>query len=332
MKIRAIVALAVPLACMSARADNIYVESRGGANLFVVNSDTGDKTSIGSYGPNGTGLGVLAQAFSPNGTLYAVLRGGSASLCQLVTVDPSSGGAGNTLTTTSIGFTGVPVEAMAFTPDGTLYAANFNTNNLYTLNLKTGAATLIGNLGFDGIMDMAWDPFSFTMYAVASLCDGSAVYSIDLISGAGTKITDVQNPCLMTLAIDSSNRFLSTDFSNPNSPLYKIDLEHGTLDVIGSTGLGNTMGATAQPEEGAEIQVLEAALSNLNLDFGITNSLNKKLAAALDAFQADDTASACVALQDFLNEVNAQSGKKISSSNASNLLDAAAAIRTLLGC
>lgn len=332
MKTKATFALVALLACISAQADNTYIESKGGANLFVVNSDTGDKTSLGSYGPNGTGLGVLAQAFSPSGTLYAVLRGGSATLCQLVTVDLSSGGAGNTLTTTPIGFTGVPVEAMAFTPDGTLYAANFNTNDLYTLNLSTGAATFVGHLGFEGIMDLAWDPFNFTMYAVASLCDGSAIYSIDLTSGAGTKITDVQNPCLMTLAIDSSNRFLSTDFSDPNSPLYKIDLEHGTLDIIGSTGLGNTMGATAQPEAAAEIQVLEAALSNLNLDFGITNSLNKKLAAALGAFQAGDTASTCVALQDFSNEVNAQLGKKISSSNASNLLDAAAAIRILLGC
>src|SRR5689334_15250224 len=95
--------LVVLLACMSAGADNIYIESRGGANLFVVNSDTGDKISLGSYGPGGTGVGVLAQAFSPSGTLYAVLHGGNAALAQLVTVDLSSGGAGNTLTTNPIG-------------------------------------------------------------------------------------------------------------------------------------------------------------------------------------------------------------------------------------
>src|SRR5690348_15866353 len=100
MKTKAVFALVVLLTCMSAMADNVYVESRGGANLVVVNSDTGDKTSLRSYGANGTGVGVLAQGFSPNGTLYAVIRGDSSTLSQPVTVDLSTGGAGNTLTIT----------------------------------------------------------------------------------------------------------------------------------------------------------------------------------------------------------------------------------------
>ena len=73
-------------------------------------------------------------------------------------------------------------------------------------------------------------------------------------------------------------------------------------------------------------------VSNLDLGFGITTSLHKKLAAALGALQADDTASACAALQDFMSEVSAQSGKKINSRSASALMEYAGAIRTLLGC
>src|ERR1700716_3893315 len=106
--------------CVSAPATPIYIES-GGTTLYVVNSDTAASTLVGPYGF----AGVLAQDFSPDGTLYAVVRGGNASLAQLATVNLQTGAA------TLIGSpAGVQVEAMAFTPDGTLYAANFNTNNL----------------------------------------------------------------------------------------------------------------------------------------------------------------------------------------------------------
>ena len=238
LKNKAMFTLVVLLACMCARADNIYIESQG-TTLYVVNSTNGASTLIGTYGFTG----VLAQAFSPSGTLYAITRGGSSTLAQLATVNLNTGAA------TLIGSpTGVQVEAMAFTPDGTLYAANFNTNNLYTLNPSTGAATLVGPLGFSGIMDLAWDPANSTMYAIASLCSGSSLYSINRSSGAGTLVTAIpSNSCLMSLALDSSNRLLATDFSNPNSPLYQIDPTTGNLINLGNTGLGSTMGATAAP-------------------------------------------------------------------------------------
>lgn len=236
MKIKAMFTLVVLLTSMCAWADSIYIES-GGNKLYVVDSNTGASTFIGPYA-----LPVVAQAFSPNGTLYAITRGGNTTLAQLATVNLTTGAQ------TLVGSpTGVQTEAMAFTPDGTLYAANFNTNNLYTLNPSTGAATLVGALGFTGIMDLAWDPANSTMYAVASLCNGSSLYSINLSSGAGTLVTPVANSCLMSLAIDSSNRLLTTDFANPNSPLYQIDVATGNLTSLGNTGLGSTMGATAAP-------------------------------------------------------------------------------------
>src|SRR3954466_13084139 len=157
-----------------ANAAPIYIES-GGTTLYVINSTNGTSTLVGPYGV----VGVLSQDFSPSGTLYAVFRGGNASLAQLATVDLQTGAA------TPIGLpVGVQIEAMAFTPDGTLYGANFDTNNLYTLTLTTGAATLVGPLGFANIMDMAWDPATHTMYAIESAagCGGTAsgLYSLNL--------------------------------------------------------------------------------------------------------------------------------------------------------
>ena len=228
----------------SAQATPIYIES-GGTTLFVVDSGTAASTLVGPYGFPG----VLAQDFSPAGTLYAVVRGGNASLAQLATVNLQTGGA------TLIGSpAGVQVEAMAFTPDGTLYAANFNTNNLYTLSLTTGAATLVGPLGFANIMDMAWDPANSTMYAIESAqgCGGSAsgLYSINLApapTARGTLVTSIPSDnCLMSLAIDFANRLLATDFMAPG-PLFQIDPVTGNLTNLGNTGLGGTMAAATAP-------------------------------------------------------------------------------------
>ena len=220
----------------SARAASIYIESSG-TTLYGVDSDTGASSLIGSYGVTG----VLAQAFSPNGTLYAIFNAGSA-LAHLATVDIHTGAA------TPIGSSaGVPLEAMAFAPDGTLYAGNFNTNNLYTINVSTGAATLVGALGFTGIMDMAWDPANSTMYAIASLCAGSSLYSINLATAAGTLVTGIASDnCLMALAVDSANRLLATDFGTA-SPLFQIDPANGNLTNLGNTRLVSTMGAAAAP-------------------------------------------------------------------------------------
>jgi hypothetical protein len=206
-----------------------------------MDSQTGATTLVGPYGV----VGVLAQDFSPDGILYAIFRGGSTA-AQLATVNLQTGAA------TPIGSpTGVPLEAMAFAPDGTLYAANFNTNNLYTVNRSTGAATLVGPLGFSWIMDMAWNPANNTMYAIASAsgCVGtsSSLYSVNLASGAGTLVTDIPSDnCLMALAIDSANRLLATDFMSA-SPLFEINPANGNLTNLGNTGLASTMGAATAP-------------------------------------------------------------------------------------
>ena len=222
----------------SAQASPIYIES-GGTTLYVVDSDSGASTLVGTYGVKG----VVAQAFSPDGTLYAISNASLSTLGQLATVDIQHTGAATPIGSPA----GVPLEAMAFGPDGTLYAGSFNTNNLYTINVSTGAATLVGALGFRGIMDMVWDPADSTMYAIASNCAVSSLYSINLASAAGTLVTGIPSDnCLMALAVDSENRLLATDFAVA-SPLFQIDPATGNLTNLGNTGLVHTMGAAAAP-------------------------------------------------------------------------------------
>ena len=226
----------------SVQATPIYIES-GGSKEFVIDSNTGAHTLVGSFGVGG----VLAQAFSPGGTLYAIFNAGNAALAQLASVNVQTGAA------TPIGSpAGVPLEAMAFGPDGTLYAANFNTNSLYTVNPSTGKATLVGSqpglLKFNSIMDMAFDSANNTMYAIAAppSCTGSSFYSINLTTGVGNLISNVPaDNCLMALTADSSGRLFATGFMT--GELYQIDALTGNTTDIGNTGVFSTMGAAAAP-------------------------------------------------------------------------------------
>jgi hypothetical protein len=57
-----------------------------------------------------------------------------------------------------------------------------------------------------------------------------------------------------------------------------------------------------------------------------------KLHAAVAALSIDDTSAACARLQDFINEAQAQQGKKLATDAATSLIEEAETIRTLVGC
>ena len=68
---------------------------------------------------------------------------------------------------------------------------------------------------------------------------------------------------------------------------------------------------------------LRDLVASMDIHHGIANALDAKLRAALAALEADDTAGACDSLQAFLNQVSAQSGKKLTEEQAEELTDAA---------
>jgi dipeptidyl aminopeptidase/acylaminoacyl peptidase len=87
------------------------------------------------------------------------------------------------------------------------------------------------------------------------------------------------------------------------------------------------------PNVMAEIEDVMTTVSTSNLSpVGIKRSLNANLQAALDALQAGDTLTACSKLQDFINQVNAQRGKKIPAALADSLIATTDQIRSQLGC
>jgi len=83
----------------------------------------------------------------------------------------------------------------------------------------------------------------------------------------------------------------------------------------------------------AQISNLETTLANLGLPSGTATSLTTKLDAALAAANAGDVTTACAKLQAFINETQAQAGKrKISQADATALIAEAQRIRAVLGC
>jgi galactose oxidase-like protein len=80
------------------------------------------------------------------------------------------------------------------------------------------------------------------------------------------------------------------------------------------------------------ITALGNTVNSFDLQPGITNSLDAKLQAAQVSLAANDFTSACNQINAFLNEVSAQSGKKITMAQASQLIAQVNAIKAALGC
>jgi virginiamycin B lyase len=106
-----------------------------------------------------------------------------------------------------------------------------------------------------------------------------------------------------------------------------------------STGIGNTTRTAAltvvPPSVSSQITNLIALIGSFNLPNGIVNSLDAKLEAALATFNAMKTNSigtACNQLGAFFNEVAAQSGNKVTDTQANQLISAGNQIKVALGC
>ena len=180
--------------------------SSGAGELWAIEV-TGAKIAVTDIGPIKTGCATLAT--SPSGTLMSMC-GTLLGNQQLTTFDTKTGLA----TRFGAPVSGLAVMAMAFGPDGTLYAvggcypngnpndlntdcnsANPNFNTLYTVNEVTGEFTRIGSTGAsEYFMDLAFDRHG-NLWGVTSClnpCYAPAVlYRINPETGAATKVVNL---------------------------------------------------------------------------------------------------------------------------------------------
>jgi len=221
-----------------------------GAEIFAI-TVRGAKVTTRDVGPTfGGDCGSLA--LSPHRTLYSMC-GSLFGDQQLATIDQQTGRAH----LFGVPVSGLAVMALAFGPDGTLYAVGgcnpdpvtfectpgpADYNSLYKVDVRTGAFTRIGSTGAPQLfMDLAFDRHG-TMLGVTSTVNPSGtpaiLYRIDPATGTATKLFNlVGSNLVMGLAFGRDGKLYATD-NFPDSGLYVIGTTTGLETAIAALPFG----------------------------------------------------------------------------------------------
>ena len=118
--------------------------------FYSINKSTGAATVIAG----GVGSLITALEFDPFGILWGIEFGSGA----FGTIDPLTG------IFASAGTTNTGFQGLTFDGSGTAYASNTSTDSLYTVNLTTGTATLVGSMNGTGfVKGLAFDEVTATV-------------------------------------------------------------------------------------------------------------------------------------------------------------------------
>lgn len=120
--------------------------------------------------------------FSPEGDMYGIFAGP-----QLRTINPATGQT-SLVASFSLGL----IEAIAFSPTGTLYAighanSTSGSNRLYTLNMTTGAHTFIAEMAVSDLDCLTYAPDGY-LYAADSTTSAASLYRITPSNGTLTNV------------------------------------------------------------------------------------------------------------------------------------------------
>ena len=106
----------------------------------------------------------------------------------------------------------------------------------------------------------------------------------------------------------------------------------GQIVAHGRHSSGGSGAVLLTRSPGTMIGSLIRLVRGFDLPGGIANSLVTKLENAQAALAAGDTAAACELLRAFINETRAQSGKKLTTEQADEMIASAEQIRAAIGC
>ena len=222
--------------------------------LLQISTQTGSGSVIGPLGdPVVAGLTWDAN--------HDILYGSSTQNRVLVKIDPDNG------VTSVVGPFGVGLM------HGIEYDCNHDvlygitnqstSKGLYTIDVTTGAATLVAHHSHYGLSGLAFDAANDVMYA--SEAHERALYRINLSDGSTSRIGSfgVGMQLGVGLAYDPVLGMFASDnhaSSHVDDKLYRIDPLTAEATLVGDIDFGNVLGLTFIPEPGALLLLTVGAL------------------------------------------------------------------------
>jgi len=167
----------------------------------------------------GIGLAVCCVLCRPSfAQLFGITSDPGGALYSISTIDAS---------VKFIGNTGLnQPDSLEFGPDGRLYSTTNGlwelTSELYSINLLTAEATLVGPTGveqYEGALAFAPDGTAY-----GGLADNATIYSIDLDTGAATTLGSVGAHDINGMAFRSDGAVIAFEGVPFGSSLFSIDL------------------------------------------------------------------------------------------------------------
>lgn len=213
--------------------DTAYVLTIDDGEFYSIDVTTGQYTSLGSIAPP-AGEQWNGLEFDPgSGILYAI----SSDFVTNSTLSTIQIGA---LSHTEIGPTGISgAIAIAIDNGGNMYSYGVNEDMFYTIDKNTGAATVVGPIGFNANFgqDLEWDAASETLFMTAidiNVLDAQ-LRVVDLQTGATTLVGNIdagqtnsqvawsaiQNEG--TLSINDNGNATFSIYPNPVDDVFRIE-------------------------------------------------------------------------------------------------------------
>lgn len=282
--------------------DLAVVDPVAGTVTILTNDGNGTFSLAGSYGVGSFPLGLAAADFDGDNALDLVTTN---ELSSTISILPGAGnGAFGPATTLSGDWGPFAVVATDLNRDSApdLVVANY-LGNTVSVFLNTG--------GRDSIPPTVTVPSDIV---------------VDGTSPAGAVVK-------YSVSVQDNRPGATVSCTPPSGAMFPIGTTTVTCTAVDAAG-NTASDAFHVTVRGAaeQLDALIAAKDGMGLRRGTATSLDAKLNAARTALAAGDTATACSAMQDFLNEVTAQTGIHVPKDQANDLLNQARRIRKVLGC
>lgn len=321
--------------------------SSGNGTLFAVNTDgTGFRTLHSFTG--GDGANPYSGLILSGNTLYGTATAGGSSGNGTVFSLNLDGTGFTTLHSFTAPDANTGINNDGSSPYAGLVLLGASLYGTATTGGSWGGGTVfklnIDGTGFTTLYSFSGSPSDGSDPVGSLILSGNTLYGttrVGGISGDGTVFAVNTDGTGFTILYNFTQGFLQPPFFQPppvNSDgafpqaglILSGDTLYGTAVFGGTSGQGTVFQLTR-----GGIDSLISLVQAFNFAQGIENSLDAKLQdaqAAIVAAKSGDFTSACGLFEAFINEVQAQTGKKITTGQASQLIAAANQIKAVVGC